>query len=397
MNESRSIAVSNPLCELARFGQSPWLDFIQRAFTENGSLKRLVDHDGLKGVTSNPAIFQKAMGEGSEYDTRICQVLSERRVDAATLYEILAVEDIQAAARVLHPVYEASRRIDGYVSLEVAPHLAHDAIGTLAEARHLWKRVDRPNLMIKIPGTQEGVEAVRTAIADGMNVNVTLLFSLGAYKKVLDAYMAGLEARHAQGLPVSGIASVASFFVSRIDARIDAAIDARVAAADPEAGALENLRGKVAIANARMAYQYWREVTQGARWRRLAALGAQPQRLLWASTGTKDPAYSDVLYVDALIGPETVNTIPLATFAAFRDHGTVAPTLTQDIPGAERVLHEADRLGLDLAGVTDALLHEGLAAFDAAFIALRQSISMKISSMEKGSAFANLHEDSSGR
>ncbi|MBL7237868.1 MAG: transaldolase [Komagataeibacter hansenii] len=382
MNELHSMTLTNPLCALASLGQSPWLDFIQRSFTENGSLKRLVDQDGLKGVTSNPAIFQKAIGQGSEYDARIRQVLAERTVDAAALYEILAVEDIQAAARVLYPVYEASRHIDGYVSLEVSPHLAHDAIGTLAEARHLWKRVDAPNLMIKIPGTQEGVEAVRTAIADGMNVNVTLLFSLEAYKKVLDAYMAGLEARHAQGLPVSGIASVASFFVSRIDARIDAAIDARVAAADPEAGALENLRGKVAIANARMAYQYWREVTQGARWRKLAALGAQPQRLLWASTGTKDPAYSDVLYVDALIGPETVNTIPPATFAAFRDHGTVAPTLTQDIPGAERVLHEADRLGLDLAGVTETLLHEGLGAFEEAFHVLRDSISTKISSLK---------------
>lgn len=382
MNESSSIILTNPLCELARFGQSPWLDFIQRSFTENGSLKRLVDQDGLKGVTSNPAIFQKAIGQGSEYDARIRQVLAERTADAATLYEILAVEDIQAAAKVLYPVYEASRHIDGYVSLEVSPHLAHDPIGTLAEARHLWKRVDAPNLMIKIPGTQEGGEAVRTAIADGMNVNVTLLFSLDAYKKVLDAYMAGLEARHAQGLPVSGIASVASFFISRIDARIDAAIDARLAAADPQAEALKNLRGKVAIANARMAYQYWREVTQGVRWRKLAALGAQPQRLLWASTGTKDPAYSDVLYVDALIGPETVNTIPPATFAAFRDHGTVAPTLTQDIPGAERVLHEADRLGLGLAMVTEALLHEGLGAFEEAFHVLRDSISTKISSLK---------------
>ncbi|GBQ56981.1 transaldolase [Komagataeibacter swingsii DSM 16373] len=376
------MTLTNPLCELARFGQSPWLDFIQRSFTENGSLKRLVDQDGLKGVTSNPAIFQKAIGQGSEYDARIRQVLAERTVDAAALYEILAVEDIKAAARVLYPVYEASRHIDGYVSLGVSPHLAHDAIGTLAEARHLWKRVDAPNLMIKIPGTEAGGEAVRTAIADGMNVNVTLLFSLEAYKKVLDAYMAGLEARHAQGLPVSGIASVASFFVSRIDARIDASIDARVAAADPDARVLENLRGKVAIANARMAYQYWREVTQGARWRKLAALGAQPQRLLWASTGTKDPAYSDVLYVDALIGPETVNTIPPSTFAAFRDHGTVAPTLTQDVPGAARVLHEADRLGLDLAGVTEALLHEGLGAFEEAFHALRDSISTKISSLK---------------
>ncbi|GBQ09239.1 transaldolase [Komagataeibacter rhaeticus] len=381
MNESRSISLTNPLCELARFGQSPWLDFIQRSFTENGSLKRLVDQDGLKGVTSNPAIFHKAIGQGDEYDTRIGQVLAERKVDAAALYEILAVEDIQAAAKVLYPVYETSRGIDGYVSLEVSPHLAHDAIGTLAEARHLWKRVDMPNLMIKIPGTQEGVEAVRTAIADGMNVNVTLLFSLEAYKKVLDAYMAGLEARHAQGLLVSGIASVASFFVSRIDARIDTAIDERIAGADPEAKTLETLRGKVAIANARMAYQYWQGVTRGARWRKLAALGAQPQRLLWASTGTKDPAYSDVLYVDALIGPETVNTIPPATFAAFREHGTAALTLTQDIPGAIQVLHEADRLGLDLAGVTDALLHEGLDAFAEAFRSLRDSMATKITSL----------------
>ncbi|MBB2166913.1 bifunctional transaldolase/phosoglucose isomerase [Gluconacetobacter aggeris] len=368
---------ANPLKALESFGQSPWLDFIQRSYTENGSLTKLVDEDGLKGVTSNPAIFQKAMGQGTDYDPQYKDILAHRIVDAGTLYETMAIDDIKAAAKVLYPVYEATKGLDGYVSLEVSPYLARDTHGTVDEARRLWKAVDARNLMIKIPGTDEGAPAVRTVIADGLSINVTLLFSLDAYKAVLEAYIAGLEDRHAKGLPVSGIASVASFFVSRIDGKIDKKIDQRVAAGDKDAEALKALRGKVAIANAKLAYVHWQEVTKSERWQKLAALGAQTQRLLWASTGTKDKAYSDVLYVEELIGPETVNTIPPATFDAFRDHGKVRASLTEDVEGARHVLAEAERLGLDLAGVTVTLVDEGVASFADAFDDLLGTVARK--------------------
>lgn len=248
---------ANPLKQLARYGQSPWLDFIQRSYTESGQLKKLVDEDGLKGVTSNPSIFQKAMGHGTDYDPQIRQILEHQIVDAGTLYETLAIHDIRAAAKVLHPVYEETRKVDGYVSLEVSPYLARDTKATITEARRLWLAVNAPNLMIKIPGTDEGAPAVHAAIAEGINVNVTLLFSLSAYKKVVEAYIAGLEDRLARGESVAGIASVASFFVSRIDVKIDKEIDDRVAAGDRESASLKALRGKVAIANAKQAYEYW--------------------------------------------------------------------------------------------------------------------------------------------
>ncbi|MFW6683893.1 bifunctional transaldolase/phosoglucose isomerase [Komagataeibacter intermedius] len=374
---ARESGGENPLKELARYGQSPWLDFIQRSYTENGSLKKLVDEDGLKGVTSNPAIFQKAMGQGTDYDAQIRSVLAHQVLDAGALYELLAVDDIRAAAKVLYPVYEQTKAVDGYVSLEVSPYLARDTKGTLHEALRLWKAVDACNLMIKIPGTEEGVPAVRAAIAEGLSINVTLLFSNDAYKKVLEAYITGLEDRLGRGESVKNIASVASFFVSRIDVKIDKEIDARVAKGDKESAALKALRGKVAIANAKMAYEHWKEVTASPRWKKLADAGAQPQRLLWASTGTKDKSFSDVLYVDGLIGPETVNTIPPATFDAFRDHGKVAPTLTQDIEGAKKVLAEARRLGLDLDGVTKVLVDEGVASFADAFDDLLGSVAAK--------------------
>ena len=367
----------NPLKELARYGQSPWLDFIQRSYTENGSLKKLVDEDGLKGVTSNPAIFQKAMGQGTDYDAQIRSVLAHQVIDAGALYELLAVDDIRAAARVLYPVYEQTKGVDGYVSLEVSPYLARDTKGTLHEALRLWKAVGARNLMIKIPGTEEGVPAVRAAIAEGLSINVTLLFSIDAYKKVLEAYITGLEDRLGRGESVKDIASVASFFVSRIDVKIDKEIDDRVAKGDKDSAALKALRGKVAIANAKMAYEHWKDVTASARWKKLADAGAKPQRLLWASTGTKDKSFSDVLYVDGLIGPETVNTIPPATFDAFRDHGKVAPTLTQDIEGAKKVMAEAQRLGLDLDGVTKVLVDEGVASFADAFDDLLGSVAAK--------------------
>ncbi|RFD19423.1 bifunctional transaldolase/phosoglucose isomerase [Komagataeibacter melaceti] len=368
---------ANPLKQLARHGQSPWLDFIQRSYTESGKLKKLVEEDGLKGVTSNPSIFQKAMGHGTDYDPQIRQILADRIVDAGTLYETLAIHDIRAAAKVLHPVYAQTAKVDGYVSLEVSPYLARDTKATIAEARRLWIAVGAPNLMIKIPGTDEGAPAVQAAIAEGINVNVTLLFSLSAYKKVVEAYIAGLEERLSRGESVKGIASVASFFVSRIDVKIDKEIDARIAAGDREAESLRGLRGKVAIANAKQAYEYWQGIVRSPRWKKLADAGAMPQRLLWASTSTKDKTFSDVLYVDGLIGPETVNTIPPATFDDFRDHGRVADTLTQDLPGAHRVISEARRLGLDLDGVTRTLVTEGVRGFEDAFDALLGAIAAK--------------------
>lgn len=377
ISKTPGASVANVLQGLAEYGQSPWLDFIQRSFTEAGSLKTLVDEDGLRGVTSNPAIFEKAIGKGTEYDPQIRSFLKDGALSPGELYETLAIDDIRAACAELRPVFDKTNGLDGYVSLEVSPYLAFDTEGTIAEARRLWKTVDRKNLMIKIPGTAEGAKAVREAIADGINVNVTLLFSLDAYKAVLEAYISGLEERAAKGEEISGIASVASFFVSRIDGKIDGEIDRRIAAGDKDAETLKSLRGKVAIANAKLAYQYYLDIKATDRWKALAAKSAQPQRLLWASTGTKDKAYSDVLYVEELIGPETVNTIPPATFDAFRDHGKLRASLTENVEDARHVLAEAERLSLDLAGVTDGLVKDGCSAFSASFDTLLGAVAEK--------------------
>ena len=292
-------------------------------------------------------------------------------------YESLAVQDIKAAAETLAPVYEKLDGKDGYVSLEVSPYIADDTDAAIAEAAKLWHMVDRSNLMIKIPGTEAGAPAIATTIRAGINVNVTLLFSLDAYKRVADAYAMGLEERVKAGEPIDRIASVASFFVSRIDGKIDEAIDARLKAGDADAEALKAIRGKVAIANAKAAYAWYQEFIASDRWQALAAKGAQPQRLLWASTGTKNPDYPDTLYVDSLIGPDTVNTMPPKTMDAFRDHGTAAPTLTQDVEGARHVLAEAERLGLDLTNVTDTLVIEGVASFVDSFDKLLGAIGAK--------------------
>lgn len=369
--------VANPLQALAAVQQSPWLDFIRRSFVEDGSLARLVQTDDVRGVTSNPAIFQKAMGEGTEYDPQIKTILAEEIVSPGELYEKLAVQDIKKAAHVLAPVYEQTKRRDGFVSLEVSPYLARDEKGTAHEAARLWADVAEPNLMIKIPATPESIPAIRETIAAGINVNVTLIFALSAYKAVVDAWLSGLEDLHKKGGDISRVASVASFFVSRIDGKIDAEIDRRVKAGDAEAEALKSLRGKVAIANAKLAYVYWQEIIQTPRWKTLEAAGAQPQRLLWASTGTKDKTYSDVLYVDSLIGPHTVNTLPPATMDAFRDHGTVKETLGTGIDAARHVLAEAERLGLNLDGVTRILVDEGVTSFAEAFDGLLGSVAAK--------------------
>jgi transaldolase/glucose-6-phosphate isomerase len=355
--------VGNPLKQLSSYGQSPWLDFIRRSYVEDGSLKRLVDEDGLGGVTSNPSIFEKAMGSGTDYDTQFKALAASGEHDANSLYETMAVDDIRHAADVLRPVFDRTAGLDGFVSLEVSPYLALKTEDTVAEARRLWAWVDRPNLMVKVPGTDQGVPAIRQLIEDGLNINVTLLFSVDAYKAVADAYLAGLEARHGKGLPVRGISSVASFFVSRIDAVIDKNIDARVAAGDGKAPGLKAVRGKVAIANAKLAYAWYQELSASTRWQALHEAGANPQRLLWASTGTKDKAYSDVLYVEELIGRDTVNTMPPATMDAFRDHGQPRESLTEDVDGARATLDAADKLGLDLPGVTRQLVDDGVKLF----------------------------------
>ncbi len=354
---------SNPVRQLLAHGQSPWLDYIRRNFIADGSLKKLVDEDGLGGVTSNPSIFEKAMGAGEDYDPQFKELAAGGLHDASDLYETMAVDDIQHAADVLRPVFERTRGLDGFVSLEVSPYLALRTEETIAEARRLWKWVDRPNLMVKVPGTEQGAPSVRILIEDGININVTLLFSLQAYQAVAEAYLVGLEARVAHGLDISRISSVASFFVSRIDALIDKAIDERVAAGDPQSDALKKLRGRVAIANAKQAYAWYQEMKETDRWKKLEAAGANPQRLLWASTGTKDKAYSDVLYVEELIGRDTVNTMPPATMDAFRAHGHAEDTLSQGLDEARHVLAEVERLGLDLAGVTKHLVQNGVELF----------------------------------
>jgi transaldolase/glucose-6-phosphate isomerase len=366
------------LNDLEGFGQAVWLDFVDRKFLEAGGLQKLVDEDGLTGVTSNPSIFEKAMGHGDAYDSTLAEYDKENP-GAATIdrYEHLAIQDIKAAAETLKPVYDKLETKDGYVSLEVSPYISDDTDATIAEAKKLWAAVDRPNLMIKIPGTLAGGPAIASTIASGINVNVTLLFALDAYIRVAEAYAMGLEERVKQGQPIDKIASVASFFVSRIDASIDKEIDARVEKGDADAEALKAIRGKVAIANAKMAYQWYLEFLKSDRWQALAAKGAQPQRLLWASTGVKDPSYPDTLYIDTLIGKDTVNTMPPKTMDAFRDHGTAAETITQDVDAAKHVLAEAERLGLDLNGVTGKLVEEGVASFVKAFDDLLGSIAKK--------------------
>jgi len=354
---------TNPLLEVLAHGQSLWYDNIRRALIASGELAQLVERDGLRGVTSNPTIFAKAIAGSSDYDAALTELRAAGETDPKRLYEALAVRDVQDAADVMAPVYARTDRLDGYVSLEVAPTLAHDAEGTRAEARRLWRLVDRANLMVKVPATEAGITVVRRLVAEGINVNVTLLFAVATYERVADAYLSGLEDRLAAGAAIDAVASVASFFVSRIDA----AVDARLGADSP-------LRGQVAIANAKLAYERYRALVASDRWTALAAHGARPQRLLWASTSTKDPARSDVLYVEALIGPDTVDTVPPATFDAFRDHGRPAAGLTAGVDHAREVMGSLGDHGVDFEAQADLLLREGLAAFEAAFAELLAAV-----------------------
>jgi transaldolase len=364
--KASTVAESNPVRDLEQYGQAPWLDYIHRHLIKSGELGRMMVEYGLKGVTSNPTIFEKAIAGSDDYRDMLTQGGAP---SAEALYERIAVRDIQDAADVLRPVYDALDGRDGYVSLEVSPHLAHDTEGTIAEARRLWRQVDRPNVMIKVPAAPAGIPAIRTLTSEGINVNVTLIFSRDVYRQVARAYIDGLEARAGRGESLRRIASVASFFVSRIDTAVDAEIERlRGQTRDPQMqNLLSNLQGKVAIANAKLAYAKYGEMFATQQWQALAARGARTQRLLWASTGTKNPAYSDVLYVEELIGRDTVNTMPPATLQAFRDHGRLRPSLTEDLEGASRVMASLDAAGVSMTRITEQLLADGIKLFAEAF------------------------------
>jgi len=355
-------------------GVSIWLDFIERTILRNGELERRIREDALTGMTSNPTIFEKALAEGSAYDDQIRSAPGD--VTAMELFELIATTDVRDACDIFRGVYDKERGRDGFVSIEVSPAAAHDLLGTVSEASRLWSTVDRPNVMVKVPGTIEGAEATRRLIASGININITLLFSLEAYRRVIEAYIAGLEERVAAGKDIRSLSSVASFFVSRVDTEVDKRLDALVNKS-PDSKRLDALRGKAAIANAKLAYAIFQKEFSSPRWKRLEEKGAAVQRVLWASTSTKNPAYRDVMYVEQLIGPHTVNTMPPATIDAFRDHGDVKRTVDQDIPAAERVIADLSQLGISMDDVTDKLLVDGLASFQKSFDTLIAGLAKK--------------------
>jgi transaldolase len=371
----------NPLIKLQSCGQSVWLDYIRRDLISSGELARLIDVDGLRGLTSNPAIFEKAFASSPDYVETMTAAARVNR-NAGAVYEALATRDIRDAADALKGVHEATAGSDGFVSLEVSPDLAYDTAATLAEARRLWRAVDRANLMVKVPGTAAGVPAIRELISEGINVNVTLLFARSAYEDVAEAYIAGLEQRAARGGDISKVASVASFFVSRIDTTVDALLEEKMARRTGAGRAeLDALLGKSAIANAKLAYDSYCRLLGSERWRRIAVRGAHPQRLLWASTSTKNPRYRDVVYVEELIGQDTVNTMPPATLEAFRDHGAVRESLTEGLDEARALLEAIEREGVSLDAVTEKLLDEGVRQFSDAFAKLMGAIKVRIRSL----------------
>ncbi|MBA3258323.1 MAG: transaldolase [Gemmatimonadales bacterium] len=365
---------------LLELGQSVWLDYLRRGMLRSGELAELIAA-GLRGMTSNPTIFEAAIGGSTDYDDVLAREAGSSRSDA-DVFEAIAVEDVRAAADLFRPVYAHSNGADGFVSLEVSPGVALDTAGTIAEAERLWAAVDRPNVMIKIPGTREGWPAIERCLTNGININITLLFSVEYYRKVAEAYLAALEARESKGEPLDRLASVASFFVSRVDTEVDARL-ARIG----EPGAQE-LAGAIGVANARLAYATFEEITGSGRWRRLAAKGAKLQRPLWASTGTKNPAYSDVLYLDELIGRDTVNTVPPETLRKFEDHGTVAPTLAGHEADARKRMEHLARLGVDFNDVTRVLETEGIEKFAKSYASLIGTIREKREALRKGGASA---------
>jgi transaldolase len=355
----------NRLQLLSDAGQSIWLDFIDRAILTNGELERRIREDAVTGETTNPTIFEKALAEGSAYDDQLAALAGDGHLDPPALFEAIETEDVRSACDIFRPVYDRTDGFDGYVSIECSPTVANDANATIIEARRLWKTVGRPNVMVKVPGTPDGVVAVRRLLADGINVNITLLFSIDAYSNVIDAYQAGLQDRLRMGAAIDRIASVASFFVSRVDTEIDKRLT------NPE------LKGKAAIANAKLAYALFQERFSGPLWEDLVHQGARVQRPLWASTSTKNPAYRDVIYVEQLIGPNTVNTMPVATIDAFHDHGEVARTIDQDVPGARRVIQQIEAAGVSMREVTDKLLVDGLASFQKSWDTLLAGLEKK--------------------
>jgi transaldolase/glucose-6-phosphate isomerase len=370
----------NPLKQLEACGQAPWLDYMKTSLISSGELRTMIERDGLKGITSNPSIFEKAIAESDEYTEPLKKFQSTGDHSVKDIYEHLAVSDIKAAADALKPVFESTKGRDGYISLECSPYLANDTEATVVEALHLWEMVGRPNLMVKVPGTAAGVPAIRRLLGKGLNINVTLLFSVAVYEQVVEAYISGLEDLLKAGGDVSKSASVASFFVSRIDAAADKKLKGL---ADKEAAA--QLKGKVAIANAKVAYERYKVLFSGPRWEKLAKAGAKTQRLLWASTSTKDPSYKDTLYVEALIGRDTVDTIPPATMDAFRDHGVVkADAVEQDLAGAKAIMAGLEKQGISLKEITDELVKEGVKSFADSFDKLLGVVGERRKALLKG-------------
>ena len=370
----------NPLQRLNAAGQSIWLDFIDRTILRNGDLQRRIREDALTGMTSNPSIFEKALAEGTTYDDQI--QAAESDLTAMELFELIATTDVRSACDAFAGVHEQTHGADGFVSIEVSPGAANDALATISEAARLWATVDRRNVMVKVPGTAEGAKAVRRLTADGINVNITLLFSIDAYKSVIDAYMAGLEDRIAAGKQIDTIHSVASFFVSRVDSEVDKRLEA-AAKTSPDSAVLKALQGKAAIANAKLAYRLFQSEIASPRWKALASQGATVQRPLWASTSTKNPAYRDVMYVEELIGPDTVNTMPPQTIEAFRDHGIVKRTVDAAVDESERDIQALESNGISMRSVTDKLLVDGLASFQKSFDTLVAGLQQKTKALGK--------------
>jgi transaldolase len=366
----------NPLLDLQAFGQSIWIDFISRGMIVSGELQRMIEEDGVSGVTSNPSIFEKAITAGDDYDEAI-RAHTSKGVGSEETFQELAIDDIQKVADLLRPTYDRTDARDGFVSIEVSPKLAHDTTGTLAEARDLWARVNRPNVMIKVPATAEGIPAIRELTGEGINVNITLLFGLPRYRDVLDAYLGGLEILADKKKPLKQVASVASFFLSRIDTLIDPALENIMKTGTPQADMAAALQGQAAIASAKIAYEIYKDIFTSDRFVRLANNGARTQKLLWASTSTKNPAYKDTKYVETLIGPDTINTVPVETLDAYRDHGHPERTLDQEVDKAYAVLNKLASVGIDLDAITQQLEDEGVEKFVSAFERLISSIRKK--------------------
>ena len=373
---------SNPLLDLESFGQSIWMDFISRDTISSGQLQQWIENDGISGVTSNPSIFEKAIAESDDYDESIRDLILQG-MSSEEIFRLLAVEDIQRVADLLRPTYDRTDGRDGFVSLEVSPTLAHDTHSTIAEARELWALVNRPNAMIKVPATSEGIPAIRELTGEGINVNITLLFGLPRYREVADAYLSGLEILAASGKPLKPVASVASFFLSRIDTLIDPVLEEKIKPDNSHAGIAARLRGQAAIASAKIAYEIYKEIFTSVRFARLANKGARTQKLLWASTSTKNPAYKDTKYVDALIGPDTINTVPVETLNAYHDHGRPGQSLDQEVHRAYHLLDKLSSVGIELDAITQQLEDEGVKKFIAAYDQLMDSIKEKVAGIHE--------------